>query len=153
MTHAGSLTVSALLCNTPISPRIVFFFNLPDLDQIVPDHSFDCPPVLHPITNLFLNQIESRSINPSWGTILGRSLSDAHVSGTKIRAGIRQRPDRDPLFAPKIVIFGQYSAKYERSQFKTGRFVPLCDRLLPFFSRLSFKSGQECAYFDAGGNK
>ena len=60
----------------------------------------DCRHVSPPTAPFFFNQIESRSMDHCWGTILGRSSRDRHVSGSKVRAGtkcIRQRPDKGPI--------------------------------------------------------
>ena len=88
----------------------IVFFNRPNLDKIVPDQSYFDPPDCR------------------------------HILGAKVRAGIRQRPDRDPLLARTIAILGRCSAENGLSQLERGRFVPMCGRFLPFFSRFSCKS-------------
>ena len=88
--------------NAPISPRIVFFQSArsgPDCPRSIIFWSArlsSCIASNRP-PPLFFNQIEPRSMDHSWGTILGRSSRDRHVSGAKVCAGIRQRPDKGPI--------------------------------------------------------
>ena len=149
----GYTSYTAFISNAPISPRIVFFQSA----QSGPDCPRSIIFLIGPIVVLYRLQLPLflTRLSPDQWTIVEGRLSDVpHAIDTfqaRFRAGIRQRPDKDPLLARKIAIFGHCSAKNRRSRLERARFLPLCGRFLPFFSRFWCESGRECAFDDAGG--